>query len=276
MSIRNTCRRTARPTLRRPLRNLNRAGVRGRRRGPDDFAQALTAFRRAIRAHRRLARLAPSFFDAAVVARERENRAEQRRWMALWEPILAKVYGVEPEPLPADNPPPLPPPRIQRAVDHELAELQLWLEAGHVALARYQQRNPHALLSWTRLARCLDLAFDLKKMVLGLDSKNPLPEKITYDYEFTDLKRAYGHLETPPVAAASGEAAACGAATGSAPVLPVVPVDPPAVVIGGAIASGAATVPASCLPSNSDAMPAPRCDAWSRWARQLQKRSGIT
>jgi hypothetical protein len=28
---------------------------------------------------------------------------------------------------------------------------------------------------------------------LGLDSPNPLPEKITYDYSLTDLKRAYGH-----------------------------------------------------------------------------------
>ncbi|MEI7807124.1 MAG: hypothetical protein WCJ07_01425 [Verrucomicrobiota bacterium] len=217
MSIHNAYRRTVRPNLRRPLRNLNRAGLWGRRRGPDDFAQMLTAYGRAIRAHRRLARLAPSFFDAAVVERERENRAEQRRWMAMWEPILDKAYGVEPEPaVPVNELPPLPPPRIQRAVDRELAELQLWLEAGHVALARYEQRNPHALLSWTRMARCLNLAFDLKKMVLGLDSPNPLPEKITYDYEFTDLKRAYGHLcdsdvsgsatSNPPVAPASVDA----------------------------------------------------------------------
>ncbi len=289
MSIHKTCRRTARLNVRRPLRKLNRAGVRGRRRGPDDFAQALTAFRRAIRAHRRLARLAPSFFDAAVVERERENRAEQRRWMALWEPVLAKVYGVDPEPLPADTPPPLPPPRIQRAVDRELPELQLWLAAGHLALARYQQRNPHALLSWTRMARCLNLAFDLKKMVLGLDSPNPLPDKITYDYEFTDLKRAYGHPEAPPVPAASGETMARGAATVPDLVLPVAPVGPPTVVIGGAIASGAATVPASRPASSCAAQPpttlpaAPpgaspegprRCDAWSRWARHLRMRSG--
>ena len=270
MSIHNAHRQTTRPNLRRPVRNLNRAGLRGRRRGPDDFAQALTAFRRALRAHRKLTRLAPSFFDAAVVERERENRAEQRRWMALWEPILAKVYGVEPEPLPADTPPPLPPPRIQRAVDRELAELQLCLEAGHVAMARYQQRNPHALLSWTRMARCLDLAFDLKKMVLGLDSPNPLPEKITYDYEFTDLKRAYGHQVDDP-----------------AP--PPADVSPPEA--GGAIAGGAAIDPASRVSSSCAAQPpaplpaAPpgaspeeprRCDAWSRWARQMRKSNRIS
>jgi len=209
-------RQTVRATLRRPFRGLNRSSLRGRRRGPDDFAQMLTAYGRAVRAHRKLARLAPSFFDAAVVARERENRAEQRRWMAMWEPLLAKAYGVEPDPFPATVEfPQLPHPNTQRAVDRQLAELQLWLTAAHAAGERQRQRRPHALPTLTQLARLLQLAFDLKKMVLGLDSKNSLPDKITYDYEFTDLKRAYGHLDVPPVPAAAvpGETMACGAAT---------------------------------------------------------------
>jgi len=175
---------------------------------------------------------------------------------------------VEPAPAaPVNDLPPLPPPRIQRAVDCALADLQLWLAAGRVAMDLYQHRNPHALLSWTRMARYLDLAFDLKKMVLGLDSPNPLPEKITYDYELTGLKRSYGHLldPAPPVAAAVSEA-------------------------GGAIATGAAAGSAICLPSSCPAQPpatilppAPpgaspegprRCDAWSRWARQVRQQSG--
>ena len=272
MPSRQPYRKSTRLNLRRPLRQLNRAGLRGRRRGPDDFAQMLTAYGQAIRAHRQLARLAPSFFDAAVVDRERENRMEKRKWMALWEPALAKAYGVPPEPpdLAADLPQ-LPPPNMQRVVERQLAEVQSWLAAGELARQRQQQRRPHALPTLSQLARLLQLAFDLKKMVLGLDSKNPLPDKLTYDYEFTDLKRAYGHLFEPtsPVALAPGGAIACGAAPIHAPVLPLVPVDPPAVVIGGA------SVPASRLPPNSDAMPAPRCDAWSRLARQIRKRNGI-
>jgi hypothetical protein len=199
-------RQTRRTTLRRPFRGLNRSSLRGRRRGPDDLSQAFTAYGKALRAHRRLARLAPQFFDAAVVDRERENRAEQRRWMAMWEPILAKVYGVEPSvpDLSADLPS-LPPPRTQRAVDRQLAELHLWMAAGRAARERHQQRRPHALPSLSRLARWLNLAFDFKKLALGLDSKNRLPEKISYDYEFTDLKCAYRHQmgESPPAAAAS-------------------------------------------------------------------------
>ena len=123
MTMHNLHRKTARLAARRSVRNLNRLCLRGRRRGPDDLSQALTAFGRAIRAHRRLARLAPSFFDSAVVDREAENRAEQRRWMASWEPALARIYGVEPRPPAAtDELPPLPSAQIQQEVELKLAE----------------------------------------------------------------------------------------------------------------------------------------------------------
>jgi hypothetical protein len=223
----------------------------------------LTAYGRVVRAQRRLARLAPSFFDEAVMARERENHAEQRRWMALWEPAIAKVYGVDHKPVVDHFPrPPLPPPRIQRAVDRQLAELSFWLAASHAAAERQRQRRPHALPTFTQLARLLEVAFDLQKMVLGLDSKNQLPEKITYDYEFTDLKRAYGHLLDPTPPAAASDNAIAGSAAPSTPLSstappvqndsPVVPVSPPA----------------------DPPQPAHyRCDAWSRYARQMQLRS---
>ena len=61
MSLHSSYRRTRRTALRRTARSLNRSSLRGRRRGPDDLSQAFTAFARAIRAHRRLARLAPQF-----------------------------------------------------------------------------------------------------------------------------------------------------------------------------------------------------------------------
>jgi hypothetical protein len=202
MRHRQNHRQNRRFTTRRPLRGLNRSSLRGRRRGPDDLSLAFTAYGRALRAHRRLARLAPQFFDAAVIDRERENRDELRRWLAFWEPHIAKAYGVDPAP-PAVSAglPPLPPPRIRRAVDRRLAELHLWMAAGHAALERHRQRRPRALPGLSRLARWLNLAFDFKKMALGLDSKNRLPDKISYDYEFTDLKRAYGCPDDPPTSA---------------------------------------------------------------------------
>jgi hypothetical protein len=107
---------------------------------------------------------------------------------------LARVYGVEPGiPGTTNDLPPLPPLRTQRAVDHQLAALKLWMEIGRSAMERQQQRHPHALLSLTRIARLTELAIDFKKLALGLDSPNPLPEKLSYDYELTGFKRAYGH-----------------------------------------------------------------------------------
>jgi hypothetical protein len=259
MSCRQAYRKTARCTLRRPFRNCNRRCLRGRRSGPGDFVRMLIAFGRALRAQQKLARLAPSFFDAAVVERERENHAEQRRWMALWEPAIAKAYGVDHKPVVDRVPwPPLPPPRIQRKVDRQLAELQLWLAAAHAAMERQRQRRPHALPTLTQLARLLELAFDLKNVFLGLDSKNPLPEKITYDYEFTDLKRGYGHLLVPAPPAAAGDGAI---ASGTAPTAP----------------SSSAVSPERLVAPVSPPAPMPkaeprRCDAWSRWARQLRLR----
>ena len=176
---------------------MSRSCIRVRWRAPDDLRDVLIAFDRALRAQRRLARLAPRFFDTAVIDREAENRAERRRWMATWAPALARAYGTEPV-IPADDVmPPLPPPCIQRAVERQLAAWKLWMEVGRTARERQQQRHPHALPNWSRLARLLDLAFAFKKLALGLDSPNPLPDKITYDYNLADVKRGYGHLVNP-------------------------------------------------------------------------------
>lgn len=247
------------PAGRRLLRDCNRRCLRGRRSGPDDFSQMLTAYRRAVRAHRRLARLAPSFFDPAVIERERENREEQQRWCSSWEPQLAKVYGVAPEPVVPDNSlPPLPPPRTQRAVDYQLAELQCWLAAGEAARNRQLQRRPHALPTMSQLARLLALAFDLKALALGLNSPNPLPDLITHDYELTDLKRAYGHLCDPAPPAAVASSPEVGEAS--------VPASP--------IASPCTAPPPATLPEAAPPPPPapPRCDAWSRLARQCRRR----
>ena len=208
-------RRVGRITLRSPFRCLNRSVLRGRRRGPDDLSQALTAFGRAIRAQSRLARLAPSFFDSAVRDREAENRAEQRRWMATWEPYIARAYGVEPSsPRTDDELPRLPSARIQRKVDLKLAELRMCMVAGHEAMERYRQRQPHAVMSFSRMARLLDIGFEFRKLACGLEIINPLSEKITYDYNLTSLKRSYPvKAETPAVAMVPSAAPDAGGAS---------------------------------------------------------------
>ena len=263
--MRNAHRTVTRTTLRGPFRCPTRSTLRGRRRGPDDLSQALTAFGRAIRAHRRLARLAPRFFDSAVRDREAENRAERRRWMATWEPYIAKAYGVEPRlPVADDELPPLPSAQIQSEVDLKLAEREMCMVAGRAAMDRWQQRQPHAVMSWNRMVRLLKIGFDFGNLACGLDTPNPLPEKIAYDYELTDLKRGYGHEpETPPVADVAGVSPFQNSESGGASV----PAsrsesdgNPPSIPASGPGGS----------PQEPPASP-PRCDAWSRWARTMRR-----
>ena len=113
---RNTSRRTCRSPTPRAWRALTRSTLRslsGYHRGPNYLSHALTAFRCAIGCHRRLARLAPRFFDSAVVDREARERDEHRRWIESWQPLLDKIYGPTRQSEPqasvvSDYPPPCP------------------------------------------------------------------------------------------------------------------------------------------------------------------------
>lgn len=197
----NRIRKTTRPPAQRLNRPLSRSlahsclrRVIPRRRGPDELAQALTAFRRALRCHRQLARLAPRFFDTAVVNQEALEAAERCRWMALWEPVLNQAYG-----LPPDTPsteatldlPPLPTRSVQCKVDRLLVELRDWLEAGGQALQLYRQRHPHALPSFSQIAQLLELASALGHFACGVDPTKPAPPPPNYDQAWADLERAY-------------------------------------------------------------------------------------
>ena len=206
-SLRRT-RKTIRNVLRskniRTWRSLNRAGVRslpGYRHGPSDLSQALTAFSRAIRCQRRLARLAPRFFDSALVDREARDREERQSWMAMWEPVLTKVYGPKPDSAPLADTladlPPLPGPRTQRAVERELAGWSFWMAAGRLAMARHKQRRPHALPSLTQLTRLIKIQNDFARLACGLETCQPKPRSpLNFSRFEEDLERAYGSIET--------------------------------------------------------------------------------
>jgi hypothetical protein len=275
MSRHKAYRQITRTTLRRPFRCLSRTSLRGRRRGPDDLSQALTAFGRAIRAQRQLARLAPSFFDSAVRDRNAENRAEQRRWMATWEPHIAAAYGVEPRPPRTDDElPRLPSAKIQRKVEFKLAEREMCMVAGHEAMERYRQRQPHAVMSWIRMVRLLKIGFDFGNLACGLEIINPLPEKITHDYELTGLKRSYGlEPQTPAVAGGAGGRRASadnGGASGLASHSPSEG-NPPSVPAAGASGLASRSPSADLAPAAPSPPLPPRCDAWSRWARTMRR-----
>jgi hypothetical protein len=192
-------RRCFRSAHRRTVRKPYRSAVRICWRVPDDLAAALTAYRHAIRAHRRLAKLAPRFFDPVVVERERRWREDRRQWMDQWAPIIAKAYGTEPKPYDPTPDLPVEPtcPRTRRAVERELAGWEFWLSAAQVSMDRYQERRPHDLMSWSRMARLMQIAMDLRQLALGIDPDNPNQQPDNHDQSWADLKRSYGHLTNP-------------------------------------------------------------------------------
>ena len=212
------------------MRRLNRPCLRnlpGFQRGPSHLSQAITAMNRAIRAHRRLSRLAPEIFDSTEVNRLAHRRRQDAEWQAVWEPALIEVYGPSPPEESRRNAlvdqPQLPRcARTRRVIEREYAEWQFWMEATHLAMERYEQRQPHALPSICQLARLIDAAMMLGRLACG--SFNPASEPPAHAQALTDLKRAYG-----PEALAAREAEALErqkAATTSQPP----PAPPPAYV----------------------------------------------
>ncbi|MDB6058909.1 MAG: hypothetical protein JWO95_2753 [Verrucomicrobiales bacterium] len=193
---RDASRCIARRHVRTHMRSVNRTCLRnlpGFRRGPNDLSLALTAYNRAIRAHRRLARLAPEIFDATEVARLAHRRKQDAEWQALWEPVLTEVYGPSPpekSTRSADQPQLPRCARTRQVIEREHAEWRFWIEAGRLAQERYEQRRPHALPTISQLAGLLDVAMHFGRLAIG--SFNPASEPPTHAQALTDLKRAYG------------------------------------------------------------------------------------
>jgi hypothetical protein len=178
-----------------------RSAIRTRWRAPNDLATALACFRRAIRAHRCLARLSPSHFNSAVVERERREREARRRWDEACNQAIAKVYGTEPKPVPEPDPPPLPPPRTRRAVERELASCRLWFDIGSDAMRRFKARRRYDRVSLSQLLSMIDLGHDLGRLATGIDSAQPQTEPSFHATALADLKRIYGDQPDPPPSA---------------------------------------------------------------------------
>ena len=185
-------RHTVGAALRSTLRRAHHSAVRTRWRAPDDLGTALACFRRAIRAHRRLARLGPRFFDSAVIERARREQEARPHWLGCVNAAFLKVYGAAPATSPpVPELPLLPSPRTQLAVERELASCRAWLGIGGDALRRFQVRQPHACMNLGRLARLIEVATALARLATGVDSTSPQTRASIYATAWIDLQRIY-------------------------------------------------------------------------------------
>ena len=197
---RRLTRRLTRPLTRRNHRRLTRRIGRGPR--INFLGQALSAFTRAIRAHRRLIKLAPAIFDQAVVRRDAAEQAEREAIHREVTVALEKVYGPDPPQLhrsPTEN-------RCvngaetvqfsrrkQAKLEALSAELSLWLEAGRMAFDRHQHLRSHRRQSLGTVARMVDIATQFGRLACGLPWPGRRKVKPPEDFSLEDaLARVYG------------------------------------------------------------------------------------
>jgi hypothetical protein len=166
-------------SLHRPLsRRLDRPIIRRTGGGAGShpgclLSQALSALQKAVRARRRLMRLAPRVFDNAVVDRLAVEEARWARERAGYEQALARVYGREPAASGPSFPGVSPWPRsdrTRRAILRELAAYELWFPIGMAMFQRWQESQPHARLSLGLIGRLVRIASDLGRLASGLET----------------------------------------------------------------------------------------------------------
>ena len=169
--------RTRNSQLGRPL--VRRVDGGRRPRPAHQLALAVRAFQKAIRARRRLLRLAPDLFDRAVADREAGEQKLAASLEIELRDSLAKVYGSEDDPVEAPGPgepgtsgwPTSR--RTLQAMEREMAEHDVWLQVGREALRRFQRRQPHASLGLGDICRLLKVADDLGRLATGLETALP-------------------------------------------------------------------------------------------------------
>jgi len=166
--------RLSRRLVRRTTRRLSG-------RWPNYLAQAFTAMRRSIRAHRKLIKLAPERFDHAVRDRLAREREEEDRRCAQWAREIARVYGTSEERAAEEMQRSLNNSRSgngletvwfsarrERAIERWEAEWELWLKLGREAMDRHREAHPHRRLNLSTIARLLELASALGRLSTGL------------------------------------------------------------------------------------------------------------
>ena len=148
---------------------------------PNYLAQACTAMRRSIRAHRKLIKLAPERFDHGVRERLAREQEEEDRRCAEYARAIARVYGTSEERGVEEMQRSLNNSRSgnglgtvwfsarrERAIERWEAEWELWLTLGREAMDRHREAHPHRRLNLSTIARLLELGSTLGRLSTGL------------------------------------------------------------------------------------------------------------
>jgi len=163
--------------------------------------EAIFAFRRAIRAHRRLMKLAPDRFDHARVTHLAAERAQALEKQKQWDVALEKSYGADAvKKLPQDWMLPKSPThsvQTRRAIEKYFAEWDFWLQIGRDALSRAERSHCTSRMSLTSICSLVDTAMTLGRLATGRETHwQPPPPELPGTLTFEQsLEKIYGKDE---------------------------------------------------------------------------------
>ena len=163
---------------------------------PDYLGQAIAACRRVIRARRRLMKLAPDRFDAAVVDRAERAAAESNAVQEEFRSAVARIYGVDESALPPRrvHEPRRRSARTETTIAREFGIAECWTVEALEALQQFRRHRPHEIPSLNRIAALLDLASRLGRLSAGLETnQRETPDSLEPAVSFREaIRRTYG------------------------------------------------------------------------------------
>jgi hypothetical protein len=174
-------------------RRLTRRIVRCSR--PRYLAETIRCYKRALRARRRLMKLAPRLFDPALVVHEQRQHELDLKWQAESKAAIEKVYGE-----PCVWPDPWWESRTQIASDKarefivEFETLNLYMHQAAEFYRLYRELQPHDIANINQICDLIEMASRFGRIAVGLETarKEPLPPLNDHSRFQADLECIYG------------------------------------------------------------------------------------
>ncbi len=191
--------------LNRRLSRFTTIVLHGRRRlvTPNYWHSAVRCFKRAVRCHRRLIKLAPARFDYGLVQARLHQAEMERPKHEKWEAALAEVYGpqaaiVYRRMIESKDAEPRISKASKRAIQRELDNWQRWLDAGGEAIILFRRHKQWSRVGLSGIAQLLRVAQDLGRLSTGLETtwKEPPSDASHWDFEAA-VEKIYGSSATP-------------------------------------------------------------------------------
>lgn len=185
-------------TRRLTRRTTAMLGGRCRRRLVNHLANALQSLRRAIRAHRRLMKLDPARFDAAVMDHAEAEREKEAKRLASFKEALVKVYGEDAQPYIESHFASKPmrgfSSRKEAEIEREMMNWEVSLAMGRASFLLFHRHHQESRVTLSTICQLLEVASALGRLSTGLETTLESPSmEANEGHDFEEaLRKVYG------------------------------------------------------------------------------------